>query len=107
MLDDVRCVLLRFARADTQVVDDLGVAECRDGQPKTLSMSICLEHFLKRTRLGETGMWYCSSCKVRYNMSTVVLSYSLALFVEDISCSHARKNRMKMPPFDTFGTPLQ
>ena len=101
------CVLLRFARADTQVVDDPGVAECRDGQPKTLSMSICLERFLKRTRLDETGMWYCSSCKVHYNMSTVVLSYSLASSVEDISCSHARKNRMKTPFFDTLETPLQ
>ena len=50
------CVLLRFARADAQGVDDPGVAECRDGQPKTLSMNICLERFLKRTWLDETGM---------------------------------------------------
>ena len=59
--------------------------------------------------LQNFGMKTCFSKDVPKlpNMSTVVLSYSLASSVEDISCSHARKNRMKTLSFDTFGTPLQ
>ena len=66
---------MRFARTNSQVVDDPSVAECRDREPKMLTISMRLGCFLEREQLDETEMCHFSSCKVHYSMFAVVLSY--------------------------------